>query len=481
MSGLAMSSLFLCGLAAVAAAQGGFEPIYSGAMFQADGTGSQGGDVVVGDLDGDGHQDAVASYFESSYDTLKVFLGRGDGSLEAHWGVDVPLWTPAGHPRLALVDLDGDGALDVAVGGSPKPESISVLSGDGSGSFQAPRHVRTLGWPSHVCAADFDLDGRQDLLVGVHREGTLPCSALCLLLGDGQGGFAPGQLLRLGLGPQRIVDLRVGDVTSDGLPDLVAAIDGGPAVLVRNAGHGSFESPQRVSPVAPVLSLVLHDLDGDGLADLAIGIHDAILLLRGDGSGQFEERGSVPMPRGEQPWRIDAMPQGMQQSMGLLVQEQRGLGGRFRFGLARLDAGLASGRVEEFPTGDDAGVLTAADLDEDGSCDVLLRSGQDWLLPALTVFFGGSEGGQRGVVTSSFDPPATVSTYPYLMHHIEDLDGDQVPDAIVAPKPAQLDVYLISGARRGSSSAELRSTCRPRPRSTRAARQSSWATSMVTG
>src|SRR5258708_3789535 len=134
--------------------------------------------VAVGDFNGDGLQDlAVAN--ESSSD-VSVLLGNGDGTFQAprNFAVgDSPI-------SIAVGDFNGDGVWDLAVAGS---FGVGVLLGNGDGTFQAVRNFVAGVNPSSVAVGDFNGDGVQDLAVtnmGLDHD---HLGTVCILFGHGDG------------------------------------------------------------------------------------------------------------------------------------------------------------------------------------------------------------------------------------------------------------------------------------------------------
>src|SRR6516164_1047297 len=83
--------------------------------------------VAVGDLRGNGILDLVTDNINTN--TVSVLLGNGDGTFQA------PIQYPIDHNSwqvVALGDVNGDGKLDIVVAGS----TTSVLLGNGDGTFQ---------------------------------------------------------------------------------------------------------------------------------------------------------------------------------------------------------------------------------------------------------------------------------------------------------------------------------------------------------
>src|SRR5262249_11268282 len=115
--------------------------------------------IVGGDFDGDGYLDLAVT--SSASNDVTVFLGRPDGTFQA--GVPFAVAdssTP--HRGLAVADLNGDGRLDV-VATQLLSSDVSVLLGNGNGTFQAPLRFPVGLGPVAVVTGDFSNDGRLDV------------------------------------------------------------------------------------------------------------------------------------------------------------------------------------------------------------------------------------------------------------------------------------------------------------------------------
>ncbi len=240
--------------------------------------------VAVGDFNRDGRADLVKA--NASTDDVSVLLGAGSGSLGRATSF------PAGDtPRsVAVGDLNGDGNLDLvtADGGG----GVSVLLGSGNGSFGAPTSYEAGAAPRSVAIGDFNNDGKPDLATA--NQGSEDAS---VLLGTGSGsfgaatGFSVGEILNPGdLSPFSVA---IGDLNNDGRPDLAVANSfAGNVAILLGAGDGSFGPPTSFPAGSFPFSVAIGDLNNDGRPDLVTandGSSDVNVLL-GKGNGSFDPR-----------------------------------------------------------------------------------------------------------------------------------------------------------------------------------------------
>ncbi|MBA3912813.1 MAG: VCBS repeat-containing protein [Acidobacteriales bacterium] len=185
--------------------------------------------------------------------------------------------------QVAVADFNRDGKLDLAVASGDSNSTVSVLLGNGDGTFQTQVRYPVGNFPYGVTAADVNLDGSPDLLVGNYEDGTMS-----VLLGNGDGTFQTQLAFVTGGGPETIV---VGDFNGDGLPDVFAASYEG-ALLLGN-GDGTFQAASLFLPSTRPLSAAVGDYNCDGQQDLAITFTSGIFnqgiveVLLGNGDGTF--------------------------------------------------------------------------------------------------------------------------------------------------------------------------------------------------
>ncbi len=225
--------------------------------------------VEIGDFDGDGKADMVASSYGSSF--ISIFRNTGSiGNILFGPKQDFP--SNNSCIGLAIGDLDGDGKLDIAEACS-SVGSVSLfrnISSVGNISFAPLVDLSASSMTRLVSIADFDGDGRPDIVAT--NEGANTISIFKNNSSPGSFSFSPKTDYIIG--PDHTWGVCTGDIDGDGKPDIAVTNYTNSFVSVfRNTsilGTISFAPKIDFAPGTNPTGISMGDLDGDGKADLAV-------------------------------------------------------------------------------------------------------------------------------------------------------------------------------------------------------------------
>jgi YVTN family beta-propeller protein len=252
-------------------------PTASIALAKTDyGTGSLPIAVATGDFNQDGKLDLAVANLNDS--TVSVLLGNGDGTFQSQ----SVYATGSGPTWIATGDFNQDGKLDLAVA-NLNDSTVSILLGNGDGTFQSQSVYATGSGPDSIATADLNGDGKLDLVVANANDTTVS-----VLLGNGDGTFQPQSTLSTGRSPVSVV---AGDFNGDGILDLAVTNLDGVLILLGN-GDGSFQGQSTFPAGESPHSVITADFNGDGRLDLAVtnAVSSAgtVSILLGNGDGTFQ-------------------------------------------------------------------------------------------------------------------------------------------------------------------------------------------------
>jgi len=379
-------------------------------------------------------------------------------------------------PGGALVgDMNGDGKPDLVVvnacDGSSNCDggTVSVLFGNGDGTFQTAIAYDAGYLPNLLAVADVNGDGKPDLIVGNQCASRGGNSCIAVLLGNGDGTF---HTAKIAYGPanQPLVSLAAADVNRDGKPDLIVVNgcgNGGTlcsndkqvGVLLGN-GDGSFQTLVTYGTGANAglgtTSVTVADVNGDGSPDLLVtsncgapvgcnpdGYPGVVSVLLGNGDGSFQAAVTYASGSGN-PNAAAVGDLNGDDKLDLVVSNAceffiycGGDNGQLH-GVVGVLPGNGNGTFKDTASYDAGGFGTASvtlgDVNGDGKLDVAIASNcasNDFLCMQGTA---GVVGVLLGNGDGTFQPVATYGSGGYQAHSIvaADVNGDGRPDLIAA-------------------------------------------------
>jgi hypothetical protein len=338
------------------------------------------GNVVLGDVNGDGKLDIVAACGKNR--AVTVLIGRGDGQFRRAPGS--PLTVPDPPSEMALGDITGDGKLDLALANHDS-YGVMLLHGDGTGGFApAPnspvrmkdgKHPHTHG----LEMGDLNGDGKLDL-VTVNSDD----NDVSIAFGDGRGGFERGpSSFAVGKSPYPAT---LGDLNCDGHIDIVATttarttrqVEESTCALTLLLGDGRGGFRPSLVPLRTVLPwfVAVGDVNGDRKPDLAVthAERNELTVLIGDGSGRFSETKESPFDLGHSAWRVAIVDVNRDGRMDVVAAAGNGV----RVMLGDGKGGLKPAPGSPFRTGGN-GIwrLDVGDLNGDGKPDIVTSNLED--------------------------------------------------------------------------------------------------------
>ena len=339
---------------------------------------------------------------------------------------------------IAAGDLNVDGRVDIVTANYNR-NTVSVLLGNGDGTFSAPNDFDVGGRTTEVVVDDFNADGKPDVAA-------LTDARVMVMLGNGDGSLR----MLAGYIENQPSALATARLISGASSDLAVTVGSSSITLLVGNGDGTFHYSTYIEEIGTNADAVaIADINADGKQDLIVGaggtsclcffncspctpLPGGVAVLLGMGDGTFTPRAYV---NGDAYWLavgdldVDGKPD-------FVVST---------FGLPRVFLGVGDGTFRPGPSlsFEDGVALTAAlaDLDGDGQLDLVEAFG-DLVSGSLMDTVGFRHGHGDG----SFDDPIAyaVGADPRRLA-IADVDNNGVPDVLVASDRSETISVLLDG------------------------------------
>ena len=239
--------------------------------------------IIHGDFNGDGKQDLATADQYSSH--VSVLLGNGDGTFAGH--VEYAGAGGGAPVALATADLNGDGHLDIVVV-NYKTNNVSVLLGNGDGTFKTHVEYAVGNGPMGVAIGDLNGDGKLDLIVANSIDNTVS-----VLLGNGDGTFQTAVPYTTANTPTCVV---VGNFTSSDTLDVAVGTSGKLASVLLGNGNGTLQNHKDYAIGAGAVAIAAADMSANGKLSLitANETDNTTSVLVGNGDGTFKGESVFP-------------------------------------------------------------------------------------------------------------------------------------------------------------------------------------------
>jgi hypothetical protein len=229
--------------------------------------------VLTADFNGDGKLDLAVA--DESANTVSILLGNGNGSFQTH----VDYATGAAPTWIAAGDFNGDGKIDL-VTSNANASTFSLLLGNGDGTFHAHIDTATGTGPLSIVAADLNGDGKLDVITANNGADTVS-----VFLGNGNGTFQTRSDYATGNGPTGVA---VADLNGDGIADVATSNCGTPCTLeligsntvsvLLGTGGGALSLNQNYETGDSPNAIIVGDFNNDHKPDLAAGNFNALTV-----------------------------------------------------------------------------------------------------------------------------------------------------------------------------------------------------------
>jgi hypothetical protein len=386
--------------------------------------------IAIGDIDGDGVPDIAVGNYDAG--TISVFRNLGfTGTINSNsFAAPVNFASPANPFGLALGDLDGDGQLDIVIGGGIYSSTLGVLrntSTPGTVSFAPVVDFALPGWGNFVAVGDLDGDGKLDIAVvtqlgsyfSVFRNISTPGSFTTASL-------APRIDLPAGYNANGVA---IGDLDGDGRPDVVFGNSYDATISVyQNLASMVVASVPVITAVDPVSGVPGSTVSITGSNFSATAANNIVYFgaVQAAVTGASSSNLTVTLPIGATFGPITETVQ------GLTAASSSPFMPTFPGASPLNSSSLSNGF--NLPAGSGTYTVVIADIDGDGKPDLILDNDYD-----ATIWIYQNIGSNGDLSAGSFAPPvilqgaSLVGTPDDLVDlTVADLDGDGRLDIVVA-------------------------------------------------
>jgi hypothetical protein len=234
------------------------------------------------DFNGDSKKDVVVT-FETNHSyygyNVSVLAGNGLGSFTSTVN-----YAAGVIPNSSLSeDLNGDGTMDIAIVDIAYND-VSLFFGNGTGTFTYDGACMAQKFCSEAVTGDFNNDGKKDMVVANSAS-----NSLSILLGNGAGAYGGSKNYNGEYSVHRVI--KTADFNSDGRKDIAFVNWVGymnPSVEVHfGNGNGSFSLAGKTFFSTSINDIEPNDYNSDGKTDLAVATATGITILPGTGTGSF--------------------------------------------------------------------------------------------------------------------------------------------------------------------------------------------------
>lgn len=375
------------------------------------------------------------------------------GGTEVYVGVE--------PSSVAVADLNGDGMPDIVTANMDGNITVvlnTTLAGNTNLSFAAPQDFTAGDSPVAVVAADLNGDGLPDLIVANNGDSTVTVLINTTTPGSSTVTFAAPQQFATGSGPYA---LAVADINGDGLPDVIVANenDNTVSILINStpvdSPTASFVPQQTFATGGMPFSVAAADLNGDGVVDLAVanyGDNTVSVLLNttvvGSTTASFTAQqafaaGNIPMAVNTVDLNGDGIPD-------LVVVNDGDNTVDALLNTTVAGSTTASFAAEQiFNAGSYSAAVAGADLNGDGVQDLVVAddgSGQ------VEAFLNTTITGSSTVSLNEQDFPTGGWATAMVL---ADMNGDGVPDVVVASTGDNSVTVLLNATMPGSTTLNL--------------------------